>query len=77
MRPIKVKEHAPAALKAVLADGESWFLLGETEGPLCTKDQYARFAENPAHLFKDGRVMSYSQCIGQRADLEIGPDDGD
>jgi len=52
---------------------EEYFLLGtiETGGAICTLRQFDTFKLGPAHLFEDGKIMSYGKQVGTKEDIEV------
>jgi len=43
----------------------------ETGGAIATQEEWDNFAENYAHLFRDGRILRYGAEIGTREDIEV------
>lgn len=53
--------------------GESYRLIGETDGPIATDEQFENGECSFAHLLPDGRIMRYGEQIGTRDDLQFAP----
>ncbi len=43
---------------------------GEWEGAIATQEAYDNFQESFAHLMPDGRILRFSECIGDLEDIE-------
>ena len=63
MRARKIKLH-----------GVDFILLGENEGPITTKENYATGTCSFAHLYEDGNISRFGIIIGTVADIEFGPE---
>lgn len=58
-------------MKKILFKGQEFYLVGESDGPIATKEQYEKGLCSYAHLMPGGQVMRFRAQIGDRTDIEI------
>lgn len=58
-------------VKKIRFQGSEFYLIGETEGAIATKEQYEGGLCSFAHLTPNGEVMRFGTQIGTRNDIEF------
>ena len=58
-------------MKRVRFQGREYFLVGETEGPIATEEEYVNGRCSYAYLTASGEILRFNQKIGTRRDIEI------
>lgn len=52
--------------------GKDLILLGETDGPIATEEQYKTGHCSLGHLYPDGNISVFGQQVGTKEDIEFG-----
>lgn len=59
------------AIQQIVFQGKEYLLIGETDGAIATREQYANGFCPYAHLYPDGIIRRKSSIIGVKSDIEF------